>query len=68
MNPYLIALIAAAAIVGTVIAIVAMFGKAKADAGQAGAHEDVLEEGAKNRIEAEEAAIEERKRLEEKYK
>ena len=68
MNPYIIALLAAAAIVGTVIALVAMFGKAKAATGQAGAHEDVLEEGAKKRSEAEEAAIEERKRLEEKYK
>jgi len=68
VNPYIIALLGAVAIVGTILAIVAMFGKAKASAGQAGAHEDVLEEGAKKRIAAEEAAIEERKRLEEKYK
>lgn len=68
MNPYLIALLGAVAVVGTILAIVAMFGKAKASAGQAGAKEDVLEEGAKKRKVAEESEAEERKRLEELYK
>ena len=68
MNPYLIAFLGVVAIVGTVVAIVAMFGKAKQATGEAGAKEKILENGAKLRKEAEDAAAAERKRLEELYK
>lgn len=64
MNPYLIALLAAVAIVGTILAIVAMFGKSKSSEGKAETESDVLKDGARKRKEAEDAAAEERKRLE----
>ena len=65
MNPYVIALLAAVAVVGTILAVVAMFGKSKSDEGKAEIERDVLKDGAQKRKEAEDAAAAERKRLEE---
>ena len=65
MNPYVIALLAAIAVVGTILAIVAMYGGSKASEGKAETESAVLKESARKRKEAEDAAAAERKRLEE---
>lgn len=64
MNFYVLLLLCAATAVSIILAVVAMFGRSKGNEGRAEAERDVLEDGTDKRKEAEDAAAEERKRLE----